>query len=99
MFGLKIVRKSAYEKLVEEIIPSIRKEKVVFANQTEIDLNNEIKVLGHRLKQTNIALRESEDRIFQLKKELNTMDAKQAKAIRLYDDLSKILIDAFGMEK
>ncbi len=99
MFGLKIISESEYKELVEEIIPSLIKDKVVFTNQREIDLSNEIKVLENRLKQTNIALKEYKDEIYELKKELNTMDAKQVKAIRLYDDLSKILIDAFGMEK
>lgn len=99
MFGLKIIKESTYKKWTKEIIPSLKKEKVIFANQKEIDLNNEIKVLEDRLKQTNIALRESEEKKYELKKELNTLDAKTAKAIRLYDDLSKLLINAFGLNK
>ncbi len=99
MFGLKIIRASTYKKWTEEIIPSLKKERVVFANQTEVDLHNEIEVLEDRLRKTNIALRELEQKNYELKKELNTMDAKQAKAIRLYDDFSKILIDAFGIGK
>jgi len=98
MFGVKIIRESTWKKWVTEIIPSARKDKVVLSNQREIDLSNEIKVLEHRLKQTNIALKDAEERNYDLKKDLNTMDAKQAKAIRLYDALSAALIDAFGME-
>jgi len=99
MFGYKLVREKEYKKLVEEIIPSVRRDKIVIGNQKEIDLSNEIKVLEHRLKEMSVAMLDYKDKVGELKKELNTMDAKTVKAVRLYDDFSKIIIDTFGVDK
>ncbi len=91
MFGYKIISIKEYDKLIKGSPSNLVDKLQQLKNENE-GLKEDNKALEHRAYSINTSFLEQKEKNLYYIKALNELDAKQARALKLYDTLSEFFM-------